>query len=64
MIALFDSIAALAMTGDALEAEIRLAFVADGIRATFGRQSADVEQDRPDLADALRAYLDARRSSR
>jgi AraC-like DNA-binding protein len=52
--------AALAEPDDALEAETRLAFVVDGIRSVYGGWTAGAEPDRPDLADALRAYLDAR----
>ena len=57
VLALLDS---LTDRNDALEAETRLAFVADGIRASFGRPSEHLEPIRPDLGEALRAYLDVR----
>jgi AraC-like DNA-binding protein len=63
VLALFDALAAPdADAGHPLEAEIRLAFVADGIRSTVGRLPADAdhEPDRADHAEALRAFLDAR----
>jgi len=56
VLALFD---ALAEPDDALEAETRLAFVADAIRASIGGRAAPAAPERADLADALRAYLDA-----
>ena len=57
VIALLD---ALTDTDDALEAETRLAFVADGIRASYGQPAELVGPVAPDLGEALRAYLDER----
>jgi AraC-like DNA-binding protein len=53
---LFD---ALIDPDDALEAETCLAFVAEGIRSSYGGGVESVEPPRPDLAEALRAFLDA-----
>jgi AraC-like DNA-binding protein len=48
---------------DPLEAEVRLEAVAELIRADLGERPSPDADDRPaaDLAEALRAYLDARR---
>lgn len=53
---------ALACPDDALEAETRTAFVIERIRATLpaGRRAVDAPAPPADLADALRAFLDAR----
>ena len=52
---------ALVCADDALDAETRLAFVVERIRASFGMaQTPGTEPSRPDAADALRAFLDAR----
>ena len=57
VLALLD---ALLEPDDALEAETRLAFVAEAVRASFGGMIEPAEPDRPDLAEAVRAFLDAR----
>jgi len=64
IIGLFDALVeagADADADDALEAETRLALVVDGIRAAFGGRPPAPEPDRPDDAEALRAYLDDHR---
>ena len=51
---------ALACPDDALEAETRLAFIAERIRASLGeRSSAPMASRGRDLAESLRAFLDA-----
>ena len=54
--------AALECVDDALEAEVRLADVADRIRASMGdgAQATDDDRRARDLAEQLRAWLDAR----
>ena len=51
---------AIACVDDALEAETRLAFVAERIRSRFGvGEPSSAGEVRADVAEALRAYLDA-----
>lgn len=53
---------ALACIDDAFEAETRLAFVAERIRESLGEPAEETRQDTDiDLAEQLRAFLDARR---